>query len=394
MRRLWSFLLILSLSLAISLPVQAATCADDQRPAATLLLPYFEVDPLHASKVNTVMTITNADHQPVIAQVVIWSEFSIPVLVFQVYLTSHDLQRVNLRNVLNGSLPATVPDTILYPSCPPTLPAINPSLPPLVPYLRDALSGLPVMLAGSPTPRIFGLNRRDGIARGYVTVDAMNFCTLDFPGDTGFFINGGAGAGSNRNVLFGDYFHVNSSLGRAEGYKLLALEADNALGASDYTFWYRFSSGADNREPLGATHAIRYIVSPLSPPTEIHYWRDPKRTTNPLAVGTVPPWYPLDESEIVVFDEQDNVALIIGPNPFPLAAGKAVVGTEIPTPFAAGWIYLNLNVAVPGSLVPFEPVAQSTVAYTLPVSGGLTVGMEGTTFTTACDPPAPPIPLP
>lgn len=394
MHRIRILLIVLPLVVASFMPARAATCADDQKPAATLLLPYFEVNPFAVSRVNTVMTITNADIQPVIAQVVIWSEFSIPVLVFQVYLVSHDLQRINLRNVINGQLPPTFPNTVLFPSCPPTLPAINPTLPPLVPYLRDALTGQPVVLTGSPVPRVFGLNRGDRIARGYVTVDVVNVCTLVFPGDLGFFIAGGGGVGSNRNVLFGDYFYVSPSQGRAEGFKLAALEADDTLGAADYTFWYRFSGGADNREPLGSTHAIRYVVSPLSPPTEIFYWRDPKREVNPLAVGTTPAWYPLDETEIVAFDEQDNVAVAAGVNPFPLAAGKAVVGTDVPTPFAAGWIYLNLNVNVAGSTVPFEPLAQSTVAYTLPVSGGLTVGMEGTTFTTACDPPAAPIPLP
>jgi len=47
----------------------------------------------------------------------------------------------------------------------------------------------------------------DNIARGYITVDTVNSCTLLFPGDTGYFATGGTGIATNQNVLWGDRVH-------------------------------------------------------------------------------------------------------------------------------------------------------------------------------------------
>src|SRR6187549_2594512 len=80
----------------------------DDVPAATLLLPYFEVDLNSTSGVNTLFSINNASASAALAHVTVWSDQSIPVLDFDVYLTGYDIQTISLREVLqNGNLPRT-----------------------------------------------------------------------------------------------------------------------------------------------------------------------------------------------------------------------------------------------------------------------------------------------
>src|SRR3954468_21523903 len=81
----------------------------DNVPAATLLLPYFEVAAAGPTAgVNTLFSINNASATAILTHVTVWSDQSIPVLDFDVYLTGYDIQTVNLFDVLiNGNLPRT-----------------------------------------------------------------------------------------------------------------------------------------------------------------------------------------------------------------------------------------------------------------------------------------------
>src|SRR4029079_5005195 len=89
-------------------PASAAIGTIDAVPAATLLLPYFEVDTTNPNGLLTLFSINNASATAVLAHVVIWSDQSVPVLDFDVYLTGYDVQMINLREVLvNGHLPIT-----------------------------------------------------------------------------------------------------------------------------------------------------------------------------------------------------------------------------------------------------------------------------------------------
>ena len=82
-------------------------CAVDNVPAATLLLPYFEVDLASAAGRTTLMSITNASAQATLAHVVLWTDYAVATFVFDVYLTGFDVQTINLRDVLAGNLPVT-----------------------------------------------------------------------------------------------------------------------------------------------------------------------------------------------------------------------------------------------------------------------------------------------
>jgi len=85
----------------------ALICTIDDVPAATLLLPYFEVDLSGPNGVTTLFSINNASATAVLAHVVVWSDLSVPVLDFNVYLTGYDVQTVNVRDILAGNLPQT-----------------------------------------------------------------------------------------------------------------------------------------------------------------------------------------------------------------------------------------------------------------------------------------------
>src|SRR5262245_37109809 len=221
-RRRALFLLVSAVLPGLSQPAAAVIGTIDNVPAATLLLPYFEVDLGNTNGVTTLFPINNASATAVLAHVVVWSDLSVPVLDFNIYLTGYDVQTINLRDLLAGILPRTASagqdpsDTIspqgafsqdiAFASCsgqlpPPPLPAS------FVQHLRLALTGKASPILGGLCA---GRDLGDSIARGYVTVDAVNNCTLRFPGDPGYFAPGGTGDATNQNVLWGDYFYVHS----------------------------------------------------------------------------------------------------------------------------------------------------------------------------------------
>src|SRR4051812_31532433 len=72
----------------------------DDVPAATLLLPYFEVDLRDPQEADTLFSINNASASAVLAHVVVWSDLSVPVLDFNVYLTGYDVQTIRLSDLL------------------------------------------------------------------------------------------------------------------------------------------------------------------------------------------------------------------------------------------------------------------------------------------------------
>ncbi|HVR10317.1 MAG TPA: hypothetical protein VMW75_19875, partial [Thermoanaerobaculia bacterium] len=92
----------------LALPARAVICDIEVEPAATLLLPYFEVDLANPNGVTTMFAVNNAVAAAHLVHVVLWSDLAAPVLDFNVYLTGFDQQTVNLRDlIVNGMLPQT-----------------------------------------------------------------------------------------------------------------------------------------------------------------------------------------------------------------------------------------------------------------------------------------------
>ena len=87
----------------------------DAVPAATLLLPYFEVDTTASDGVNTLFSINNASATAVLAHVTVWSDQSVPVLDFDVYLTGYDPNSITVRMLGRSSgLPPSAPTPVAF----------------------------------------------------------------------------------------------------------------------------------------------------------------------------------------------------------------------------------------------------------------------------------------
>jgi hypothetical protein len=363
------------------------------QPSASLLLPYFEVNLDNPSGANTLMTINNASATATLAHVVIWSDLSVPSLEFLVYLTGYDVYTLNLGDLfINGILPQTASagqdprDTISpkgqlsqdinFASCNGLLP-YGPR-----PVTGVQLTGLQDALTGNASANFGGLcagvNHQDRIARGYITVDTVNNCTLRFPGDVGYFGAGGTGDATNQNVLWGDVMYINKAVDKAFGQPLVHIlaSATNPLTSTSgrYTFYGRYDNftAVDNRQPLSTTFAARFINGAssegaryFSGGTAMIVWRDSKVAqgpfTCPAQAGVRPSWFPLGQEGIVIFDEQEHPQLTASPaHVFPAETQKVHVGgSALPTTFDAGWMYLDLNttVAAAGSNPPVDPAA-------------------------------------
>jgi hypothetical protein len=412
-----AFLLALACLLTLAGQASAVICTVDDVPGATLLLPYFEVDLSNTNGVTTLFSINNASATAVLAHVVVWSDLSVPVLDFNVYLTGYDVQSINMRDILAGNLPQTAsagqdPGDLISPkgtfsqdinfaSCTGQLPtgALPASF---VSHLQTSLTGQFSSLLGGCAGLAYG----DNIARGYVTVDTVNNCTLRFPGDLGYFAAGGSGDATNQNVLWGDYFYVNSATNRADGETLVHIEASatnpETSVAGQYTFYGRYVNwtAVDNREPLATNFAVRFLNGgPFSGGTNLIAWRDSKVRQGAFKCGTTPAWYPLGQEQIVIFDEQEHpqVAQTFPVSPQPPQSGiipfpaetqsTAVGGAAFPVPYKFGWLFLDLNttVAAAGSVPPEDPAAaQAWVEAVMSALGRYSVGFDAIKLDSAC----------
>src|SRR4051794_23457915 len=104
---LLSLLVTASLFAASSASVSPSTtnnndsCDISLLPAATLLLPYFEVDfgaPQTTAR-TTLFTVQNVSPLPQIAHVTVWTDYAFPALDFNIFLTGYDVQSINLYDV-------------------------------------------------------------------------------------------------------------------------------------------------------------------------------------------------------------------------------------------------------------------------------------------------------
>jgi hypothetical protein len=372
---------------------QQLTPGNPNGPGATLLLPYFEVDLDNMQGQDTLFSVNNASATAVLAHVTIWSDMGVPVFAWNVYLTGYDSQPFDLRTIINGQVPRTASagqdpsDTISnkgdfsqdinFASCSGQLP--SPPTPDIyISYLRAALTGgASSFHAGKCVSRSYG---QPNVARGYITMDTVNNCTLRFPGDLGYFGNGGTGDATNQNVLFGDYMYVNPSLEEAFGDALVHVQASatdpETSVAGNYTFYGRNVNwtAVDNRQPLSTSFAARFVApkdfktvakarrKPLLPAsTEMIVWRDPKVNPAAFTCGTNPSWYPLHQEEIQALDEQEHPELPgVSTTPFPGATQRVTVGSsDLPITTASGWLFLDLNTTsvAAGANPPEDPAA-------------------------------------
>lgn len=418
----------------------------DVVPAATLLLPYFAVDYLDPSAPVTSFTINNASATAVVAHVTLWTDEGIPTFNFDVYLTGYDVQQVNLNALFaTGTLPITadfVEDSGDTPSPDDGISNMGTlsqdinfsgttgpcsdvySSPELsqaeLRHIRAAHTGRRSAILNGCASAQYG----DSVARGYVTVDTVTACSLLNPSASAYF-DSMASIASYQNVLWGDASVTDGANNSETGRPLVHVETcipGNGFigyvgngsglcpfGAGDYTFYGRLHgfTAADQREPLSTIFATRYVNGgAFTGGTDLIVWRDTKLApTGPNGKHNCtkdPSWYPLAQSDVVGFDEQENPTdlcfltdnfspAIGGEQPcFPLATQRVSVASgnavaePIEPPSLFGWLFLNLSHTVAGDLQP--GVAQAWVETTMSANGRFAVGYQAIALDNALAP--------
>jgi hypothetical protein len=345
--------------------ILTGNCRVANQPAATLLIPYFQVDVDHADGATTLVSINNASARSELARVTLWSDWGVPTLAFDVYLTGYDVQTLNLRDLFQGVLPATGTNSpqgafsstaTSFAGCgardgaPPALSAANRS------YLRAAHTGQPLP-GGDPATPLCASSGGTGpsIATGYITVDSVGRCSAvsvgtlaNTPADGAYFAHGGAGLASDENVLWGDYLLVDPKRGLSEGQSAVSIVADaDFFGPGDYTFYGRYVGfdGRDDRAPLSSLYYARYLNGgSFAGGTDLVVWRDNRRLeVAPSRCAGGPAWAPLGEYQLVVFDEEENGQQLHDTHAFPLATQRVHLGSgALPTVPNYGWLMLDL----------------------------------------------------
>ena len=399
----------------------------DDVPAATLLLPFFQVDIAHPdSGYNTLFSINNASATAVLTHVTIWSDQSVPVLDFDVYLTGYDVQTISLRDILiNGRMPQTASagqdpkDTISpqgpssqdinFASCDTLLPPPAPSgtfLTHLQRWLQGRTSNIssPVDL----TSQCAGSRRLDGILRGYVTIDTVNACNAFFPSDWYRY----APFVTDQNVLWGDYFYVDTGNNFAQGETLVHIEScPTCFVPGDHTFYGRYNGALadDSREALPTTVVARFVNGgAFDGGTHYAIWREANSADSSYTCtgGQLGPasWYPLPMTQIVIFDEQEEpVTSVECPSgdpcqqviTIPDEANYVDVDRDLDSPFFFGWAYMNLQHNNPGFVNIYgDWYAQTWVTAIMDAFGRFSVGFDAIQLDNANRPNVAIIPVP
>jgi len=344
-------LLLFAALLALAPLANADNCDIAQRPAATLLLPYFEVD-LHArdkttAEADTSYTIVNVKAAPAIARTTIWTDWGYPVLSFNTFLTGYDAQTIDLYDVLargnTGVSSSGLADGCAHP--------------------EQQVSGLAI-LAAEPMLTIgrgasaCGATRVGGThvhAIGYATIDVVSNCDTRLPTDPDYFTHDLL----FDNVLTGDFAQVEPLAGRSYASSLVhirALPEGGQAGANipstlGRSFYQRltpagYAQTMDRRQPLPAQFAAR--LDRLDDTVVV--WREPRVSTCAAATN-----FNMALSNIVRFDEHENatvfgesvVLLPLPPPGLPPTSAIQAMSSFFPAPAASGdtrgWLYLNLH---------------------------------------------------
>jgi hypothetical protein len=329
-----------------------------------------------------------------------------------------------------------------FPFCDQIFPGFN------NPVIRgNALNRLVQGHTGQPVTPLGGVcvgeNFGDNVARGYITIDNVSECSLVLdPADDGltgtpYFVDGGNGVVNDLNQLWGDWFLVDSTNNFAQGDTLVHIEAHpnlNALqipllnpdnstanvppipapvalvaNATGYTFYGRYFpvlDGRDNREPLGTIWGSRYLNGGVFDQTQLIVWRDSTSadlTPDATWCALGPTWFPLNETEVVAFNEAEDAVEICfftggvvsppdddDPACFPYETGRYNVGDPpLDVPFNFGWLWLNLNLP-PDNPTPDADfgtdgnIAQSYVTTLHSALGLFSVGLQAVEINDAC----------
>ena len=203
------FALVLMLASLLALGGQAFAemCTIDAVPAATLLVPYFEVDLNDTNGVTTLFSVNNASAAPALAHVTMWTDWSQPTVDFDMFLTGYDVITVNLRDVFDGNIPITADDqsddasdSISPHGLNPAWDGDFPGCDGFFPFFNNPVingDNLTRVVNGHTGVDVngngcMGSATGDNVARGYITIDNATKCSVEFPSDDTYF--GGLGS--------------------------------------------------------------------------------------------------------------------------------------------------------------------------------------------------------
>ena len=366
-----SMTLRLVLVLLLTWTASAATTGNDDTcdigvaPAATLLLPYFEVDLDDSQGETTIFTITNVTNLDRIARVTLWTDYAYPVLTFNVELTGYDVQSISLYDVLaNGVIGpekraargrySKANEAIECGELPRTLP------PETIALLESAFTD-------GKAPECNFVGNRHGNAAGYATIDLVSNCSGNNPLAEQYWTEDLA----FDNVLIGDYQQVHSRNDFAQGSPLVHIRAipeggtaaerlahQNEHGANltrtlyaRYLPWY--APKIDSRQPLPSVFAARWIASWIFE-TSLKIWREGK--TGPSATCATHEDNVAFFMDTILFDENENafgeipqsrITPITVERTLPATSLTSVTDYLVFPPVSngavAGWMYLNLD---------------------------------------------------
>jgi len=338
---------------------RAGDCVVGPGLGSTLLIPYFEVDPANVQGKTTLISVNNGLGTPVLTRLVMWTDWGVPTLAFDIYLNGFDVQTINFRDLFNGNLPSTGAGANLtgFPFCsvlPPTY--SNPVIPPV---FRGELRAFHSGNQGTYTSLCAGEFWGDGLLRGYATVDVVDQCSgveWVYPVITPandmlpYFVDGGQSTGVAviDNTLWGDVLYVDTSRNFAQGAEAVSLWADPTLfnGTRLFTFYGRYSDwdGRDDRVPLPYRWDQRFLNGGVfSGGANMIVWRDTaSRAHRPVSCSTGPLWRPM-AAGCACMDEDAGNLHVMSPTTFPVATQRLDV-SGFGIPYAFGWLQVDTHV--------------------------------------------------
>ncbi|MEM8963477.1 MAG: hypothetical protein AAGD38_18485 [Acidobacteriota bacterium] len=397
-RRRWFVALMLAGLVAVQ-PASALLCNIDHEPAATLLFPFFEVNidecsgPTFAD--STALSITNTAPFATIAHVTLWTDWQVPVIDFDVYLTGYDMQSINLSDIFCfGILPQTGSavsphgpfsgDPIAVPDCNNTPTSgngpnySNPFSAALIELLQEWFTGKQSTILGTCA----GSDRGDNIARGYVTVDVTQECTLLFPRDPAYYSSGVIGFD---NILLGEYQYrdsVNNEIRASAPAVHIEAAPDGFFSDDDHTFYGRYDVDdlGDRREPLPTTFAARWTLE-----SRFWIWREATRDNSPVTCGQSPDWAPLAAPEALFFDNEENLLVV------PVDAPNALSTFDYsgPSSFEGLALFRLQHDAIEYP----DSVAQAWVVREQSFNGNVASYQDAASLDTACELDTTPVPV-
>jgi hypothetical protein len=268
MKKVLTMLVAVAALAAFAGPASAITCTIDHKPAATLLVPYFQVtvsaiaNPAPATPVigpaagadfsDTFLTVLNASAAPELAHVTVWNKYSIPVLDFNIALSGFDSLSWSMASVLSGNLPNNPAspqsgrggcDSGAYVKFTGSASSNDSSTSTIYanPVFTDFSFALAAELdgqnldgtdpcahggpGGAGDPPWSSLSSDPDVLTGYVTIDMVNYCTFTNPDEANYYVNDAIGF---ENALWGDYIFQSGAGVPTYGQPMIALEADVA----------------------------------------------------------------------------------------------------------------------------------------------------------------------